>query len=134
MLQPRPRPSIFIYIFLIFSAFSHEKTGTRWYTNASRKLTKPAKDTCQSQPSKGLGLGWGCCICATALPPFKLKLHVRQFYSRHRSLSDSLHSDTILINAQSICNEDLKRKSLPCMRFSDLLLEVAHRLNKVAVA
>ena len=26
--QPRPRPSIFI-IFLIFSAFSHEKTGTR---------------------------------------------------------------------------------------------------------
>jgi hypothetical protein len=28
-LQPRPRPSIFIYIFLIFSAFSHEKTGTR---------------------------------------------------------------------------------------------------------
>jgi hypothetical protein len=27
--QPRPRPSIFIYIFLIFSAFSHEKTGTR---------------------------------------------------------------------------------------------------------
>ena len=23
-----------------------------------RKLTKPAKDTCQSQPSKGLGLGW----------------------------------------------------------------------------
>jgi hypothetical protein len=29
--QPRPRPSIFIYIFLIFSAFSHEKTGTRWF-------------------------------------------------------------------------------------------------------
>ena len=29
LLQPRPRPSIFIYIFLIFSAFSHEKTGTR---------------------------------------------------------------------------------------------------------
>jgi hypothetical protein len=28
--QPRPRPSIFI-IFLIFSAFSHEKTGTRWF-------------------------------------------------------------------------------------------------------
>jgi hypothetical protein len=27
--QPRPRPSIFIYIFLIFSAFLHEKTGTR---------------------------------------------------------------------------------------------------------
>jgi hypothetical protein len=26
--QPRPRPFIFI-IFLIFSAFSHEKTGTR---------------------------------------------------------------------------------------------------------
>ena len=26
--QPRPRPVIFI-IFLIFSAFSHEKTGTR---------------------------------------------------------------------------------------------------------
>ena len=25
----RPRPSSFIYIFLIFSAFSHEKTGTR---------------------------------------------------------------------------------------------------------
>jgi hypothetical protein len=29
LMQPRPRPSIFIYIFLIFSAFSHEKTGTR---------------------------------------------------------------------------------------------------------
>ena len=28
-LQPRPRPSIFIYIFLISSAFLHEKTGTR---------------------------------------------------------------------------------------------------------
>ena len=27
--QPRYRPSIFIYVFLIFSAFSHEKTGTR---------------------------------------------------------------------------------------------------------
>ena len=27
--QPRPRPSSFIYIFLIFSAFSHEMTGTR---------------------------------------------------------------------------------------------------------
>ena len=26
--QPRPRPSIFIIV-LIFSAFSHEKTGTR---------------------------------------------------------------------------------------------------------
>jgi hypothetical protein len=29
--QPRSRPSIFIYIFLIFSAFSHEKSGTRWF-------------------------------------------------------------------------------------------------------
>ena len=27
--QPRSRPSVFIFIFLIFSAFSHEKTGTR---------------------------------------------------------------------------------------------------------
>jgi hypothetical protein len=48
--QPRPRPSIFIYIFLIFSAFSHEKTGTRWFgggaeegrNSRKRKIRRPS--------------------------------------------------------------------------------------------
>jgi hypothetical protein len=39
--QPRPRPSIFIYIFLIFSAFSHEKTGTRWFGSGAEEGRKP---------------------------------------------------------------------------------------------
>jgi hypothetical protein len=40
-LQPRPRPSIFI-IFLIFSAFSHEKTGTRAEDGRKRKNRRPS--------------------------------------------------------------------------------------------
>jgi hypothetical protein len=35
--QPIPRPSIFIFIFLIFSAFSHEKTGTRWFEGGAEE-------------------------------------------------------------------------------------------------
>ena len=39
--QPRPRPSIFIYIFLIFSAFLHEKTGTRSFGGGAEEGHKP---------------------------------------------------------------------------------------------
>jgi hypothetical protein len=35
------RPSSFIYIFLIFSAFSHEKTGTRWLGGGAFSYTEP---------------------------------------------------------------------------------------------
>ena len=35
------RLSIFIYIFLIFSAFSHEKTGTRWFGGGAEEGRKP---------------------------------------------------------------------------------------------
>jgi hypothetical protein len=63
--QPRTRPSIFI--FLIFSAFSHEKTGTRWFGGGAEEGHKPdASEEIEGLvdfPTTRPKLPWNCPGC-----------------------------------------------------------------------
>jgi hypothetical protein len=66
-IQPRPRHSSFIYIFLIFNAFSHEKTGTRWFGGGAEDEHKPdASEKIEGLvdfPTTRTKLPWNCPGC-----------------------------------------------------------------------